>query len=69
MAGHWVSSDVSIRKIATAEMCTDEAVHIGTPIENSAVDPDVRAAAPFGAFAVQFAQRTPSVDRTFLWGE
>jgi hypothetical protein len=56
-----IRSNFGIRQIATADVCANETVHVAAPIENSTVDSDVGAASPFGALAVQFAQRTASV--------
>jgi hypothetical protein len=46
-----------------------EAINIGAPIKNSAINSDIGAAAPFRALAVQFAHRAAAVLGAFSWGE
>jgi hypothetical protein len=56
------------RRLA-ADVRADEKVHIAAPIKNSTVNPNIGAAAPFGALAVQFPYRAAAVLGTFFWSE
>jgi hypothetical protein len=57
------------RGIQAADMRFDETIHILAPIENSAIYSDIGAPAPFGPFAVELADRTTAVRRTFFRSE
>jgi flavorubredoxin len=53
----------------TPDVSRYKAINIGAPVEDSAINPDVRAAAPFRTLAVQFAHRAAAVLGAFSWGE
>jgi hypothetical protein len=47
----------------------DELVYILPPIENSAIDSNIRTASTIGALAVEFSDGTPPVGGAFFWIE
>ena len=63
-----LSAGIGAKILTSTDMRANKTVYVAPPIENSAVNSDIRRPAPFSALTVQFAPRTPAVVGTLLRG-